>query len=310
MRIGYPCINRTLGCKGSRTFRLKSYSEERLVSTVRNNLDCLLNMLRFNVEHDILFFRITSDLVPFASHPVCDFDWLEYFDLDFKAIGKFIIAQNIRISMHPGQFTVLNSPQEGVMESSIKELEYHTQVLDAMGLDRSAKIQLHIGGVYGSKEKGMTRFMERYHALDSRIKRRLIIENDERNYSLADCLQIHSHTRVPILFDSLHHELNNTGETVEEVFTLLVPTWSQEDGLAMIDYSSSRTSAQRLRHTESIDLQHFTQFITRTRPHDCDIMLEIKDKEKSALKAVEMLRSDDRFNNLPEEISSEYAPGL
>ena len=150
MKIGYPCINWTIGCKGDRTFRLKSYSEDRLIRTVRNNLDCLLAMLRFNVEHDILFFRITSDLVPFASHPVCDFDWLDYFKQDFAAIGSYINARSIRISMHPGQFTILNSPDAGVLEASSKELEYHAQVLDAMGLDTSAKIQLHVGGVYGN----------------------------------------------------------------------------------------------------------------------------------------------------------------
>ena len=299
MKIGYPCINRTIHCKGNRTFRLKSYSEERFVRTVRDNLDCLRSILQFNVEHDILFFRITSDLIPFASHPVCNFDWLSYFDPDFKAIGNFIIDHNIRISMHPGQFTVLNSPHERVLASSIKELEYHTQVLDALRLDRSAKIQLHIGGVYGNKETGISRFVERYHALNSSIKQRLVIENDERNYNFADCLHIYDQTGIPILFDSLHHELNNAGETVEDVFKLLIKTWNQEDGPPMIDYSSSRTSSQRRRHIQSIDLHHFTQFLCRTRPHNFDIMLEIKDKEGSALKAMDILISDERFYKPP-----------
>ena len=300
MRIGYPCINLTIGCKGNRTFRLKSYSEEQLIGTVRNNLDCLLTMLRFNVEHNILFFRITSDLIPFASHPVCDFDWLTHFKQDFRAIGSYIIAHNIRISMHPGQFTVLNSPNEGVLEASVKELEYHVQVLDAMGLDQSAKIQLHVGGVYGNKEESIRRFIGRYDRLQNRIRRRLVIENDDRHYSIRDCLRIHTQTLIPVLFDSLHHELNNAGETLKDVFELVVPTWSQEDGLPMVDYSNTRTYLQRIKHAESIDLQHFRQFIVQTRPFDYDVMLEIKDKEKSALKALEEVRSDDRFNKSPE----------
>jgi UV DNA damage endonuclease len=295
MRIGYPCINLTLGCKGNRTFRLKSYSQERLIRTVRNNLDCLLAILRFNVEHNILFFRITSDLVPFASHPVCDFDWLTHFGQDFKAIGLYIISNNIRISMHPGQFTILNNPDKGVLGASIKELEYHVKVLDAMGLDQSAKIQLHVGGVYGNKEESIRRFIGRYNMLQDRIRRRLVIENDERSYTARDCLKIHAQTQVPVLFDSLHHELNNTGENAGEAFSLIVPTWRREDGKPMVDYSSSGTYANRLRHAGSIDLQHFTQFVSQTRPFDCDIMLEIKDKEKSALKAIELAKADDRF---------------
>jgi len=122
MRIGYPCINRTIGCKGKRTFRRKSYYEERLIRTVRNNLGCLLAMLSFNVEHDILFSRITSDLIPFASHPVCNFNCLIYLRQDLRVIGSCITSQKIRISMHPVQFTALNSPETHVLETSLKEL--------------------------------------------------------------------------------------------------------------------------------------------------------------------------------------------
>jgi UV DNA damage endonuclease len=149
MKIGYPCLNRTIGCKADRTFRLKSYTEARLIETVQNNLDCLFRILKFNVEHNILFFRITSDLVPFASHPVCRFDWSSYFQDHLRNLGAFITSHRIRISMHPGQYTVLNTQREPILENSIRELEYHTQVLDSMNLDTSAKMQLHIGGVYG-----------------------------------------------------------------------------------------------------------------------------------------------------------------
>ena len=88
MKLGYPCINWTIGCKGDRTFRLKSYSDDRLIETVQNNLDCLHQMLRFNVEKNLLFFRITSDLIPFASHPICTFNWQDHFKKDFKRIGN------------------------------------------------------------------------------------------------------------------------------------------------------------------------------------------------------------------------------
>ena len=151
MKIGYPCLNLTIGCKASRTFRLKSFSEQRLIETVADNLDCLMHILRWNVERRILFFRITSDLVPFASHPVCRFDWLGHFRETFARIGAFIRSHNIRISMHPDPFTLINSRDEAIFERSCRELLYHAQVLDAMELDRTAKIQIHVGGVYGDK---------------------------------------------------------------------------------------------------------------------------------------------------------------
>jgi UV DNA damage endonuclease len=298
MKIGYPCINWTVGCKGDRTFRLKSYSEERLIETVDNNLLCLLEMLRFNMDHNILFFRITSDLVPFASHPVCRFDWQGYFDDQFEAIGDFVKEHEIRISMHPDQFTLINSMDRRVFDNSLKELIYHAQVLDLMGLDASAKIQIHVGGVYGDKDESMKRFIERFEGLSEIVKEHLVIENDDQCYCLKDCLRISKYTSIPVLFDVLHHRANNSGETVGEVFELFTDTWKERDGLPMVDYSSQQSGARKGKHGETIDLERFRDFLEETKPFDFDGMLEIKDKEKSAIKAVEAASKDDRFHTV------------
>jgi len=171
MRIGYPCINLTLPCRGNRTFRLKSYSESRLVETLENNLNCLSQILRYNVEHSILFFRITSDLVPFASHPVCQLNWQNQFRKALKEIGRFINRHKVRISMHPDQFTLINTPDRRVLERSRRELLYHVQVLDLMEVDYQAKVQIHVGGVYGDKAKSVSRFIHRFEMLDAPIQK-------------------------------------------------------------------------------------------------------------------------------------------
>lgn len=296
MKIGYPCINWTIGCKGDKTFRLKSYSEPRLIDTVSNNLGCLSDMLTFNVNHNILFFRITSDLVPFASHPVCKIDWLKYFKDRLTAIGAFIRSNDIRISMHPGQYTVLNSPDAGILERTIKELRYHADILDALDLDVSAKIQIHVGGVYGDKNESLGRFVQRYCDLDEVFKRRLVIENDDRNYTVHDCMRIYAETGVPVLFDVFHHELNHSRSSRAKTLPEITATWQERDGIPMVDYSSYHSSGGRkVSHTESIDNSHFERFLATTQPYDIDIMLEIKDKEASALKAVEIARKDRRF---------------
>jgi UV DNA damage endonuclease len=295
VKIGYPCINWTIGCKGDKTFRLKSYSEPRLIDIVTNNLGCLSDMLTFNVHHNILFFRITSDLVPFASHPVCQFDWLPYFKDQLASIGAFIRSNDIRISMHPGQYTLLNSPDPGVLARSIKELRYHADVLDALDLDVSAKVQVHVGGVYDDKNKSLRRFIQRYRDLDEVLKRRLVIENDDRNYTAHDCMRIYAKTGVPILFDVFHHELNHSGSSSANALAEITKTWQEHDGIPMVDYSHHRSGGRKVSHAESIDSSHFERFLATTRPYDVDIMLEIKDKEASALKAVEIARKDGRF---------------
>ena len=295
MRIGYPCINTTIGRRSNRTFRLKSYSEERLKETVENNLDCLTKILHFNVRHNLLFFRITSDLVPFASHPVCRFNWREYFEERFKSIGDFVQSNSIRVSMHPNPFIVINSVDSKVFENSVKELAYHAHVLDLMELDTTAKVQIHVGGVYGNKEKSMKRFVERFEKLEEIIRRRLVIENDDRCYTLDDCLQVSEETGISVLFDVFHHEVNSSGETTRQAFELFTRTWKEEDGLPMVDYSFQRENSSKGKHAESINLEHFRSFLEETKPFDFDIMLELKDKEKSALEAVKVALEDNRF---------------
>ncbi len=295
MKIGYPCINRSISCSSGRTFRLASYSSERLEETVRENLRCLDAILRFNLDASILFFRITSDLVPFGSHPISTAPWQDTFAATFGEIGRFIDEHGMRISMHPDQFVVINAKDPEIVARSVAELRYHAVVLDAMHLDLTAKIQIHAGGVYGDKEASMERFASVYSRLDESILRRLVVENDDSRYTLADCLRIHEETDIPVLFDAFHHRVNPSGIGVAEAVELCNATWRPHDGILMVDYSTPMPGGRRGRHAESLDNAAFAEFLAVTAPMDMDIMLEIKDKEKSALLAVGIARRDGRF---------------
>lgn len=297
MRIGYPCINRSLSCHGDRTFRLKSYSEQRLIETVTNNLDCLRRILEFNAKNQILFFRITSDLVPFASHPVCAFPWQGHFRREFRRLGSFIRKHGMRISMHPDQFTLLNSIDPNTFARSVSELAYHAEVLDLMELNAEAKIQIHLGGVYGDKEISLKRFIQRYGQLSRQIRKRLVLENDDRSYTVKDCLMVHGETGVPILLDIFHHRANSSGETLKYALQACGQTWGKRDGIPMVDYSLQKKGGRKGAHAESIHMAEFRRFLRDSEPMDLDIMLEIKDKEKSALLAVEAALRDRRFTS-------------
>ena len=290
MKIGYPCINRGIGCTANSTFRLASYSEERLIQKVENNLNCLLKILQYNVQNGFYFFRISSDLIPFASHPVCTFDWAGHFSSQLKKIGSFIRKHNLRISMHPDQFVVINSLKDDVVERSVRELEYHCTLLDKMALDSTAKIQIHVGGVYGDKRSAIDRFIERYNSLSKSLKSRLVIENDDRSYSLDDCLSVHEKIGIPILFDAFHHQCLNNAETLRHALQLSASTWKESDGIPMVDYSSQQRGQRRGSHANTLNIKIFKKFLHETRGLDFDLMLEIKDKETSALKALEVLK--------------------
>jgi len=243
--------------------------------------------LQFNLEHGLFFFRISSDLVPFAFHPINRFNWQTHFQEEFEEIGKFIIKNRMRISMHPDQFTLINSIKDEIFVRSKNELKYHIQILDLMKLDTSAKVQIHVGGAYGDKKKSIERFVTRFGELDDSIVRRLVIENDDKFYDLNDCLEKNAEIQIPILFDVFHHKLNNSENlTTEESFQLIAKTWNEKrDGVPMVDYSSQEPKGSPRQHSETIDIDDFDLLLKETEPFDFDIMLEIQRQRKKRHKS-------------------------
>ncbi len=289
MKIGYPCINRSIGCSSNKKFRLANFTEDKFNETVKNNLSCLGKIIDYNIENDMLFLRISSETIPFASHDVCTLDWKETFRIELENIGKKLRENNFRVSMHPGQFTLLNSPSEKIVVKSLAELEYHADLLDAMSLDNTAKIQIHVGGVYGDKDSAIERFISTFGIASKKITSRLAIENDDYHYSVKDCLRINKETNIPIILDNLHLECLNDGESLIEAYDMIKGTWDEEDGIPMLDYSSQQKDARIGKHTEHIDSNHFKKFIDIMHNQEFDLMFEIKDKEKSVLEAQRLI---------------------
>jgi UV DNA damage endonuclease len=247
----------------------------------------------------LFFFRISSDIVPFASHPINKFSWQKHFRDEFEGIGEFIIKNRMRISMHPDQFTLINSIKDEIFERSKRELVYHAEVLDLMKLDTSAKIQIHVGGAYGDKKASMERFVARFNRLPDSVIRRLVIENDDKLYDVTDCLEISEDIQIPVLFDAFHHKLNNSAsQTFKESFSYISKSWiERRDGVPMVDYSSQEPNGQPRQHSETINLEDFDLFLKQNEYFDFDVMLEIKDKEKSAIKAIGYTVNDWRLRS-------------
>lgn len=284
--IGYVGQNKHLGLTTGHTTRVKHYNHERWITAVQNNFSDLIMMLNYNIENGIRCFRISSGMIPLATHQVLESDWKQITAEYFQHIGKMATEHQLRLSFHPDHFVVLNSLREDVVKNSIQELIYHAEMIEAIGL-ADMKMQIHVGGVFNDRQKSIRRFIEVYQSLPDIVKRYLVIENDDYSYSVADCMQIHQATGVPVLFDNLHHECLNNGEDMRETALNCFSTWG--DMIPLVDYSSQQPSARKGNHAQTLNDVHFMQYINRLSDQTFDIMLEIKDKDISAVRAVSLL---------------------
>lgn len=296
MRIGYACLTVGVPHTAFRSCLLKNASEQKLAELIEHNLDSLDHILDYNLQNQIDLFRITSDLIPFGSSPVNQLPWPSLFAHRFLQLGEKIRQNGLRVSMHPGQYTVLNSPDPRVVRNALADLAYHTQVLDLLGVSGAHKIILHIGGVYGDKPQAIRRFIANYGLLDPSIRQRLVIENDDRSYTIDDVLEISAFIQAPVVFDNLHHAANHRDPTGTEISRILEcrKTWQPKDGLQKIHYSQQAAGKRSGAHSESINLDDFMAFYQGLGGLDLDIMLEVKDKNISAIQCLQRLRSLQR----------------
>ncbi len=304
-KIGYACITLGVPDVELKSCRLNNAGNKRLREIIRSNILSLNNTLDYNIQNNIKLFRISSDIIPFASHPEVSIKWCELFKQDLADIGGKIKKAKMRVSMHPGQYTVLNSPKADVVSRAVEDLEYHTYFLDCMGMDSTNKVILHVGGTYGDKEAAIKRFINNYQNLSEAVKNRIVIENDETNYTICDVLGIAREIKAPVVFDNLHHSINlpELSKSQREWIAECAGTWTQKDGVQKIHYSQQDTQKRRGAHSRTIFFNEFKEFLKDIEHIGVDIMLEVKDKNISAVKCVLLTGDNGNVRQLEREWS-------
>ncbi len=298
MRLGYACINLSLGSKGrnSRTCRLSNANPEHLRELSRENLAGLSEVMQWNVSHRISVFRISSGIIPLASHPQAQWPWKQKLRLEISSVGDFARKYGMRLSMHPGQYTVLNSMREEVVAAAAAELSYHAAFLDLMGLPSEHKIVLHVGGVYDDREASIRRFRDNFEDLPANVRHRLVLENDEHNYDVDDVLKLCDWLRIPMVFDYLHHAAYAGRALNSGILKRALATWSDSDGRPELHYSTQKRGARVGAHADMIDVRDFTRFIDSLPRCEVDVVLEAKAKDKALLRLRRELH--DRYESL------------
>lgn len=303
INFGYACLALGVVDTKMKSCTMRTATPERLREIITHNLQVLKQLVQYNEANNIHLFRISSDLIPFGSSPVNALPWQEEFVGTFEEIGKAMADADIRISMHPGQYTVINSPDEDVVKRAIADLEYHEQVLRLLNTDSTSKIILHVGGAYGDKVAAIERFCRNWVRLSNSVRNRIVLENDERIYNIADVLNITRQLAIPTVFDTLHHSINLPRENRPESdwISQCAKTWKTLDGRQKIHYSQQSSDGKPGAHSKSIYTEPFLEFYETVRQMDLDIMLEVKDKNLSAIKCGLMVSDTNNISSLERE---------
>ncbi|CZQ91206.1 UV DNA damage repair endonuclease UvsE [Trichococcus collinsii] len=286
MSIGYACLNIGTPNTNIRSVMQRNATPDKLTEVTAHNIEALEKMVDYNIANDIRLYRISSDLIPFGSSPVNTLDWPEIHKEAFERIGAKIRKNGMRVSLHPGQYTVLNSPTDDVVERAIEDLIYHDKILTALGTDTANKIVLHVGGIYGDKKAALDRFAANFQLLPESVKNRLVIENDDRLYNIEEVLKLANRLQIPAVYDNLHHDINPppSGGADQYWISKTKKTWKEADGKQKIHYSQQAAGKRPGAHTDTIQLETFLQFYEQLDDQTIDIMLEVKDKNLSAIK--------------------------
>ena len=306
MNLGYACINMNLSNPkqfGSdkekittnrsmikRTFQEKGV--EYVSELALQNVIDLNHIIKWNEQHNIKFFRMSSEIFPWAS----EYKWEDLPDIKMIKVwlenaGLMASEYGQRLTSHPGPFNVLVSPNPKVVDNTITDLSIHGDIMDFMGLSRTPynKINIHCNGVYGDKESAMGRFCKNFERLPENVQTRLVVENDDKAsmYSVKDLYEgIHKKIGIPITFDYHHYKFNTGGQTEQEALELAISTWPNGI-IPAVHYSESR--AEHLLD-ESIKPQAHSDIINdlpNTYGKEVDVMVEAKSKELSILPFIE-----------------------
>ncbi len=293
--IGYPCENITLKATTNRTLKLSNLSEEKIKEKFKANLEDLKRILFWNKEKGFRLFRIGQGLIPFASHELFPYDWEKEHKEEINNVGILAKKLNQRLSMHPGQYVNPGSPNPKVVERSLKELYYSAKILEFLEAKDGVLI-IHLGGVYGNKEKSIKRFINNLKK-EKLILKFLALENDEKFWNVTEVLRVAEILGVRVIVDTLHHSLNPGNLKLEEAFELAFATWSN---IPKIHLSSQDNNKKFGGHSQKIKIKDFQRVVNALidiqweKP--LDIMIEAKSKEKAALKIIKILNFNS--NNL------------
>ncbi|HEX8473295.1 MAG TPA: UV DNA damage repair endonuclease UvsE [Pyrinomonadaceae bacterium] len=280
---------------------------------LRVSLEFFDRILDYLAANRIALYRLSSEFAPFLTHPDRPqfHRQIEESRAEIEKIAQKVVDLGVRLSFHPSQYILLNSPDEDLTARSVADLDWQARLLDMFGQGREGALVLHLGGVYDDRETAIDRYCQRYERLPRHIRNHLVLENDDIRFSVADVLKAHSRTGVPVVFDFQHHHCNNPeGMSLREAMERAAATWPRSV-TPKVHFSSPRTELRTVerkvngkktatlqpplttQHADYVNPFEFAYFLRETEPIAFDVMLEAKAKDLA------VIRLCDEFEKRP-----------
>lgn len=294
IRFGLCCQFKAVPIKFFTTTATSILKMDRQAALDKLSMLCLKNAhslyqaLEYCSQHQIGAFRVNSQILPLKTHPVAGYDIKdlpEHKDIiqAFKKCKVFVDDNRVRISFHPDQFILLSSPNEGVTERSIADLEYQAQVSEWVGAD---VINIHGGGAYGDKPAALQRVIDNVGRLSKRVRSRLTFENDDKIYSPQELMPVCQQTQIPLVYDVHHHRCCPDEWSIEEATQQALSTWNREPLFHISSPKEGWDGPKPSRHHDYIDVIDFPKCWKKL---DVTIDIEAKAKEQAIFRLAQDL---------------------
>lgn len=230
-----------------------------------------------------------SPIWPIKTHPEVGYAISDLPNADqiigiFQTCGDFAQQHGIRLSMHPDQFVLLNSPRPDVVERSLEELAYHAEVAELVGVE---SINIHGGGGYGNKPQALDNLHDTIVALPAKIRQLLTLENDDRVFTPSDLLPVCQSCDVPLVYDVHHHRCLPDQLTLEEATMAAISTFGGREPIFHISSPKQGWDGPSPQHHH--DFIDPTDFPLVWLEHDLTVEVEAKAKELAVANLAEYL---------------------
>ncbi len=293
IRLGYACVPVTVDETSSHTLTYTNYKKlgikanEKLDSVIKSNFKGLENILKYNIRNDITFFRMTSELLPLITHPNVEYDYFEKYKDYYEKIGNIIKSNNLRVDMHPSAYTVLNSINKDVVNSTINILKNYLKMYKYMGI--KSIVVLHVGSKVNGKKESIRRFIENFNMLDKEVQEMIVLENDDKSFNIRNVLSICEKLNIPMVLDYHHFKINKNNEKIEDYIQRIFKTWKT---IPKVHFSTSKDKKNKRSHNDYINSDDFIKFLDKIKftNQDFDVMIEAKQKDDALFRLIRELK--------------------